>query len=151
MLPQLFSSLAILMPQGLATMGAGSILPARLPLPDPGPIPEPYQLELIRSYATAGFTAVVTINSGALIAGLTQVKNIDFVPPVAIAIALFVWAVGVTAGVATWGAAFNGVVAQAAADRKTQMRWRRIGAHLFHTSLAMFLLGFLVVGASTLI
>ena len=32
---------------------------------------EPYQLELIRSYANAGVTAVVTINSGALIAGLS--------------------------------------------------------------------------------
>jgi hypothetical protein len=114
-------------------------------------MPEPYQLELIRTYATSGFTAVVTINSGALIAGLSQVKNIDFAPPVAIAIALLIWTVGVTSGVATWGAAFNGVVAQAAADRETQMRWRRVAARLFHTSLAMFLLGFLVVGVSTLI
>ena len=33
---------------------------------------EHYQLELIRSYASSGFTAVVTINSGALIAGLSR-------------------------------------------------------------------------------
>ncbi len=71
-------------------------------------------------------------------------------PPVAIAAALLIWALGVTTGVATWGAAFNGVVAQAAADRETQMRWRRLAAGLFHTSLGMFLLGFVVMGFSTL-
>jgi hypothetical protein len=151
MLPVLLKPLVMLLPRNISLAGPASILPARLTPPEPGPMPEPYQLELIRTYATSGFTAVVTINSGALIAGLSQVKEIDFVPPVAIAISLLIWAVGVTSGVATWGAAFNGVVAQAAADRETQMRWRRVAAHLFHTSLAMFLLGFLVVGVSTLV
>jgi hypothetical protein len=99
--------------RGFSPAGPVSIIPARLTPPEPGPMPEPYQLELIRTYATSGFTAVVTINSGALIAGLSQVKNIDFAPPVAIAIALLIWAVGVTSGVATWGAAFNGVVYRA--------------------------------------
>ena len=141
----------MILPRGISLPGPSKIIPMRLNPPEPGPMPEPYQLELIRSYATAGFTAVVTINSGALIAGLNQAKNIDFVPPVAIAVALLIWAVGVTTGVATWGAAFNGVVAQAAADRENQMRWRRVAAGLFHTSLTMFLLGFLVVGVSTLI
>jgi hypothetical protein len=150
MLPLMFKPMAMILPRGFTLPGPTSLIPARLNPPEPGPMPEPYQLELIRSYATAGFTAVVTINSGALIAGLSQVKNIDFVPPVAIAVALLIWAIGVTTGVATWGAAFNGVVAQAAADRETQMRWRRVAAGLFHTSLGMFLLGFLVVGVSSL-
>ena len=95
---------------------------------------------------------VVTINSGALIAGLSQIKNHDFVPPAVIGSALLIWAVGVTSGVATWGAAFNAVVvAQAAADRETQLRWRRIGAVLFHTSLAMFLAVLLVMGLAALL
>lgn len=151
MLPVWMKPLAMLLPRGLSFAAPSSIVPARLTPPEPGPLAEPYQLELLRSYATAGFTAVVTINSGALIAGLSQVKNMDFAPPVAIGVALLVWAMGVTSGVATWGAAFNGVVAQAAADRENQMRWRRVAAGLFHTSLAMFLLGFLIVGLSTLI
>jgi hypothetical protein len=133
----MFKPMAMILPRGFSLAGPTSLIPARLNPPEPGPMPEPYQLELIRSYATAGFTAVVTINSGALIAGLSQVKNIDFVPPVAIAVALLVWAIGVTTGVATW------------ADRETQMRWRRVAAGLFHTSLGMFLLGFLVVGVSS--
>ena len=36
---------------------------------------------------------VVTINSGALIAGLSQIKNHDFVPPAVIGSALLIWAV----------------------------------------------------------
>ena len=151
MLPLMFKPFAMILPRSFALPRPTSIMPARLDPPEPGPMPEAYQLELIRSYATAGFTAVVTINSGALIAGLSQAKNIDFVPPVAIAVALLVWALGVTTGVATWGAAFNGVVAQAAADRETQMRWRRVAASLFHASLSMFLLGFFVVGISSLL
>lgn len=139
--PLLSNLLATILPREVSLAGATSVIPLRLVPPEPGPAPEPYQLELIRSYATAGFTAVVTINSGALIAGLSQVKNLTFVPPVAIAIAFLIWAFGVTTGVATWGAAFNGVVAQAAADRETQIRWRRIAAGLFHISLGMFLLG----------
>ena len=63
---------------------------------------EHYQLELIRSYASSGFTAVVTINSGALIAGLSQAGNLEGFPPAAIAFAVFIWALGVTTGVATW-------------------------------------------------
>lgn len=151
MLPLLFKPLAMILPRSLSPLGPTSMLPPRAIPPEPGPMPEPYQLELIRSYATAGFTAVVTINSGALIAGLSQAKNIDFVPPVVIAISLLIWALGVTTGVATWGAAFNGVLAHAAANHATQMRWRRIAANLFHASLSMFLLGFLVMGVSTLI
>lgn len=151
MLPFMLKPLAMILPRGFSLAGSAAVIPARLPPPDPRPMAEPYQLELIRSYATAGFTAVVTINSGALIAGLSQAKSIDFVPPAAIATALLIWAVGVTSGVATWGAAFNGVVAQAAADRGTQLRWRRLAAGLFHTSLTMFLLGFLVIGLSSLI
>jgi hypothetical protein len=103
MLSLMFKPMAMVLPRGFSLPGPISLIPARLNPPEPGPMPEPYQLELIRSYATAGFTAVVTINSGALIAGLSQVKNIDFVPPVAIAVALLIWAIGVTTGVATWG------------------------------------------------
>ncbi len=69
---------------------------------------EQHQLELIRSYASSGFAAVITINSGALIAGLSQAGNLDFVPPVAIACALFIWALGVTTGVATLGGGLSG-------------------------------------------
>lgn len=148
--PLLPNLLATILPREVSLAGASTVIPLRLVPPEPGPVPEPYQLELIRSYATAGFTAVVTINSGALIAGLSQVRNLTFVPPVAIAIAFLIWALGVTTGVATWGAAFNGVVAQAAADRETQMRWRRIAAGLFQISLGMFLLGFLIIGISSL-
>jgi hypothetical protein len=107
---------------------------------------EQYQLELIRSYASSGFTAVVTINSGALIAGLSQAGNLEGFPPVAIAFAVFIWALGVTTGVATWGAAYRGVVALAAPDQRERMRWRGVAAGLFHVSLGMFLLGFAVVG-----
>ncbi len=111
---------------------------------------EQQQLELIRSYASSGFAAVITINSGALIAGLSQAGNLDFVPPYVIACALFIWALGVTTGVATWGAAYQGVVAYASANQQEQMRWRRVAAGLFHTSLAMFLLGFVAIGLSLL-
>jgi hypothetical protein len=107
---------------------------------------EQYQLELIRSYASSGFTAVITINSGALIAALSQADKLDVFPPAAIAFAVFIWALGVTTGVATWGAAYRGVVALASSDRRRQMRWRGVAAGLFHISLSMFLLGFAVVG-----
>jgi hypothetical protein len=105
-----------------------------------------YQLELIRSYASSGFAAVIAINSGALIAGLSQAGNLlEIFPPVAIAFAVFIWALGVTTGVATWGAAYRGVVAMAASDPREQMRWRGVAVGLFHVSLGMFILGFAVV------
>ena len=107
---------------------------------------EQYQLELIRSYASSGFAAVVTINSGALIAGLSQAGNLDVFPPATIGFAVFVWALGVTTGVATWGAAYRGVVAMASSDHREQMRWRSVANGLFHVSLSMFLLGFAGVG-----
>jgi cytochrome b561 len=107
---------------------------------------EQYQLELIRSYASSGFAAVVTINSGALIAGLSQAGNLDVFPPATIGFAVFVWALGVTTGVATWGAAYRGVVALASSDHREQMRWRSVANGLFHVSLSMFLIGFAVVG-----
>ncbi len=151
MLPFMFKPLMMFLPRGFSPLHPTSIRPSRLSIPEGSPMSEPYQLELIRSYASAGFTAVVTINSGALIAGLSQVKNLDFVPPAAIAAALLIWALGVTTGVATWSAVFRGVVAQAEAERELQLRWRRIASGLFHVSLIMFLLGFLVVGSSVLI
>ena len=108
-----------------------------------------YQLELIRSYASSGFASVITINSGALVAGLSQAGNLEEAfPPAAIAFAVFIWALGVATGVATWGAAYRGVVALASSDQREQMRWRGIAAGLFHVSLAMFLLGFAVVGVA---
>jgi hypothetical protein len=151
MLPFMLKPLEMILPGGLSLAGPTAVIPTRLPPPDCGPVPEPCQVKLIRSYATVGFTAVVTINSGALIAGLSMAKNTDFLPPVAITTALLIWAVCVRSGVATWNAAFNGVVVQAAADRSTQLRWQRLAACMFHTSLTMFLLGFLVIGLSTLI
>jgi hypothetical protein len=111
---------------------------------------EAYRHELIRSYASASVTAVVTINSGALIAGLSQAANIDFLPRAALACSLFMWAFGVTTGVAAWGAAYHAVVALTSSDHETDMRWRRVAAGLFHTSLAMFPLGFVAVGLSLL-
>ncbi len=111
---------------------------------------EPYQLELIRPYANAGVTAVVTINSGALIAGLSQAANLDFVPDAALVCALFIWAFGVTTGVATWGASYHAAVALTSADHENDMRWRRVATSLFHTSLSMFLLGFVAIGVSLL-
>ena len=107
---------------------------------------EQYQLELIRSYASSGFAAVITINSGALIGGLSQAGNLEAFSPVVIASAVFIWALGVATGVATWGAAYRGVVALASSDQRRQMRWRGVAAGLFHASLGMFLLGFAVVG-----
>jgi hypothetical protein len=95
MLPFMLKPLAMILPRGFSLAGPTIAFPARFAPPESGPMPEPYQLELIRSYATAGFTAVVTINSGALIAGLSQAKEIDFVPPIAIALALLIWAVRV--------------------------------------------------------
>ena len=110
---------------------------------------EQYQLELIRSYASSGFAAVIAINSGALIACLSQTGNLlEVFPPMAIALAAFIWAVGVTAGVATWGAAYRGVVALASSDRREQMHWRGVAGGLFHVSLGMFLLGFAIVGVA---
>jgi hypothetical protein len=109
-------------------------------------MPEQYQLELIRSYAGSGFAAVITINSGALVGALSQLDNLGVFPPTAVAAVMFIWAVGVTTGVATWGAAYRGVVALASSDRRRQMRWRGVAAGLFHASLSMFLLGFAVAG-----
>lgn len=109
-------------------------------------ISEQNHLELIRSYASSGFTAVVMINSGALIAGLSQANNLETFPAPAIAFAVFVWALGVATGVATWGAAYRAVVALAAGDRPQRMHWRGVAAGLFHFSLCMFLLGFVAVG-----
>jgi hypothetical protein len=88
---------------------------------------EQYQLELIRSYASSGFAAVIAINSGALIAGLSQAGDLlDVFPPAAIALAVFIWAIGVTTGVATWGAAYRAVVALASSDQRERMRWRGV-------------------------
>lgn len=111
---------------------------------------DPFQHELIRSYASAGITAVVTINSGALIAGLSQAANLDVVSPAALAIALALWALGVTTGVGTWGAAYHGVVAQVSGDQENRERWMGVATHLFHASLAMFPLGFVALGLSLL-
>jgi hypothetical protein len=150
MLTLVFKPLAMLLPRSIGLSGPSAVRPLRLSYPEPGAISEPYQLELIRSYASAAVTAVVTINSGALIGGLSQAANLDFVPPAALALALFIWALGVTAGVGAWGAAFHSVVAQVAADHEGQLRWTRIATSLFHLSLVMFLLGFIAIGFSAL-
>jgi len=150
MLSLVLKPLAMLLPRGFALSGPSAVRPARLRFPEPGPVSDPFQLELIRSYASAAVTAVVTINSGALIGGLSQTANLDFVPPAALALALFIWALGVTAGVGAWGAAFHSAVAQAAGDQEEQLRWMRIATNLFHVSLAMFLTGFLAIGLSVL-
>jgi nitrate reductase gamma subunit len=52
--------------------------------------------------------------------------------------------------VATWGAAFHAVVAQVAGDQENQERWMGIATNLFHASLIMFPLGFVVIGLSFL-
>ena len=150
MLPLMIKPLAMLLPRGFGLPGPSAVRPARRGFPEPGSISEPYQHELIRSYASAAITAVVTINSGALIGGLSQTANLDFVPPTAIALALFIWALGVTAGVGAWGAAFHGAVAQVAGDDEEQLRWGRTATNLFHFSLIMFLMGFLEIGLSLL-
>ena len=138
-----------LLPRGFSLSGAPARSPTLASL-EPTPMSEPYQLELIRSYANAGVTAVVTINSGALIAGLSQAANLDFVPDAALVCALFIWAFGVTTGVATWGASYHAAVALTSADHENDMRWRRVATSLFHTSLSMFLLGFVAIGLSLL-
>jgi len=107
---------------------------------------EQYHLELTRSYASSGFATVITINSGALIGGLSQADNLDVFSPAAIAIATFIWALGVATGVATWGAAYRGVVALASSDQRKQMRWQGVARGLFHVSPVHVLLGFAVVG-----
>ena len=150
MLALLVRRLTLFIPGGLRLSAPSFSRPPHPTVPEPGPMSESYQLELIRAYASAGFAAVVTINSGALIAGISQATNLDFVPPGALAWALFIWAFGVTTGVATWGAAYHAVVALAAADHERDMRWRRTAAGLFHVSLSAFLLGFTVVGLSLL-
>ena len=83
-------------------------------------------------------------------AGAANEPNLDFVPQAALACALFIWAFGVTTGVATWGAAYHAVVALASSDHENDLRWRRIAANLFHASLSMFLLGFVAIGLSLL-
>ncbi|EYD74273.1 hypothetical protein Rumeso_04137 [Rubellimicrobium mesophilum DSM 19309] len=148
MLALAFKPLAMLLPGGPSLPGSPSPRPARPTFPEPGIVAEPYQLELIRFYASAGVTAVVTINSGALIAGLSQAANLDVVPGAALACALFIWALGVTTGVATWGAAYHAVVAHASSDHEGDMRWRRIATGLFHAALSMFLLGFVAIALS---
>lgn len=125
--------------------GPNSLSAARRPSVHVTAMSEPYKLELIRSYASAGFTAVVTINSGALIACLSQAANLDFVSPAAIGCALLTWALGVTTGVATWGAAYQAVVAHTWSDPEGQLLWTRIATKLFHFSLFMFLLGFVAI------
>lgn len=150
MLPLILKPFAMLLPRSFGLSGPSLVRPLPLSHPEPRLIAEPYQLELIRSYASAAITAVVTINSGALIGGLSQADNLDFVPRAALAIALFTWALGVTTGVATWGAAFHGVVAQAAGDPESEALWRRMAASLFHLSLSLFLLGFLTLGLAVL-
>ncbi len=146
----LLKPFAVLLPGGARLPGPSSLRLPPLALKEPVDMSEAYQLELIRSYASAGFTAVVTINSGALIGGLSQAANLDFVPQAAFAFALFIWACGVTTGVATWGAAYHAVVALAASDHENDMLWRRMAAGLFHASLTMFLLGFAIIGLSLL-
>jgi hypothetical protein len=42
------------------------------------------------------------------------------------------------------------MVAYAASDLETEMRWRGIATGLFHVSLAMFLLGFIAIALSAL-
>jgi hypothetical protein len=64
---------------------------------------EQCQLGLIRSYASSGFAAIIAINSGALIGCLIQAGNLlEVLSPMAFALAAFIWAIGVTAGVAKW-------------------------------------------------
>jgi hypothetical protein len=134
-----------------ATPVAWSVRPSPLPDTQAGTtgLPEQFQLDLIRSYASSGFAAVIAINSGALIASLSQTGNLlEILPPPAIALAALIWAVGVTAGVATWGAAYRAVVALAASDQDERRRWRGIAGGLFHLSLGMFLLGFIILGVA---
>lgn len=150
MLPLVIKPLAMLLPRGFGLPSPSAVRPARVRFPEPGRISDPYQHELLRSYASAAITAVVTINSGALIGGLSQAANLDFLTPAALALALSIWALGVTVGVGTWGAAYHAVVAQIAGDDEEQLRWMRIATNLFHLSLTMFLAGFLAVGFSVL-
>jgi hypothetical protein len=146
----LLDQFSMLLPRGWRPPAAAPG-PAFRAAAGPAPVSEPYQSELIRAYASSGVAAVVTINSGALIAVLSQASHLAFVPPVAIGLALLIWALGVTTGVATWGAAFHSIEAQVSGDPENQLRWRNVATDLFHVSLAMFLLGFLAIGAAALI
>jgi hypothetical protein len=77
---------------------------------------------------------------------LSQADDLEAFPAPVIALAVFVWALGVATGVVTWGAAYRAVVALAVGYRYQRMHWRGVAAGLFHFSLCMFLLGFVAVG-----
>lgn len=51
----------------------------------------------VRAFAKAGITAALTINSGALIAALSQFESLQALPAESLADAITCWAFGVTA------------------------------------------------------
>jgi hypothetical protein len=102
-------------------------------------------VELIRSYASAGIAAAVAINSGALIAVLSQMGDATVISPLAGARAMTAWMLGVAVGVLAWPAAYLSVSHYAHGRPADEVRWANISAGLALGSVVLFGLGFIPV------
>lgn len=99
-----------------------------------------------RSFARGAIAAVITINSGALVAVLSQFSSIEaFIERGELSLAFHLWTYGVVTGTSAWG--FAAMAAQAYAHgadrRETIMAYLGIAA--FIASLAFFLAGSLQI------
>lgn len=95
-----------------------------------------------RPFSRGAIAAVITINSGALIASLSQFETLQELPnQYALFLAFSLWIGGVTLGSLTWGAA--AMAAQAfATDRQKKEEWfAGLGILLFFVSVACFAIG----------
>lgn len=101
----------------------------------------------IRIFAKASIAAAITINSGALLAVLSQLdKLIKLVALENIRWCFFSWTTGVTVGALSWVCAYAAASAYANGMRKTEIASGYIGAFLILGSILAFALGMYLMG-----
>lgn len=112
---------------------------------------DPNQLvDAQRIYARSGIAAATTINSGALLAALTQIEHLASLSGADSSRAVMCWAGGVGSATFAWLAAFAASTYHVE-DRRIAGHWASAaGMFLFVVSLELFIAGFAFIARTLL-
>lgn len=110
--------------------------------------------EISQEYAKEGIKAAVVLNSGAMIAVLTQLAKIPDMSRTVVGIAMLLWSAGIVAGALTWVLAFVSTRYVDKSEREpdltekhleTSNNFMKWGYGFVAASLALFLAGCLAI------
>lgn len=96
----------------------------------------------VRLFAKSAVAGAVVINSGAMIALLSQISELRLAVSIdSLQLAVLLWALGITLGTLAWVAAFLAASAHANDRRKSELAAGFVGVALTLLSIAAFLSG----------